>query len=322
MILSMGVDISKKKADITIYNDVVKKNYVITNSVSSIKRFLKKHSDVDRIVMEATGTYYLKFATIANELGFYVSVVNPYIIKKYGEYKFKRSKTDKIDAELIAKYGYENTPKKYKITDKLRLKLKSLLTTITGLKKQITQNTNRIEALSQFPNNETKYSIKALQKVIKAIKREKSNIEKEIQAIIKNNFKKTYELLDGIKGLGPGCNAAIIAYYGDFSDFDSAKKAVAFAGMDPIKHESGSSVRKKSKISKRGNKVLRALLYMGGMSAIQYNKQCIKLNKRLKDKGKIGKVRIMASAHKLLRLAYGVVTSGVKYDPDYLKKSA
>ena len=92
--------------------------------------------------------------------------------------------------------------------------------------------------------------------------------------------------------------------------------------MDPVKHESGSSVRKKSKISKRGNKVLRALLYMGGMSAIQHNKQCIKLNKRLDDKGKIGKVRIMAAAHKLLRIAYGVVTSGIKYDPDFLKKSA
>ena len=65
-----------------------------------------------------------------------------------------------------------------------------MLTTINGLKKQITQNTNRIEALRQFPNNETKYSIEALKKVIEAIKIEKTNIEKEIKKIIKNNFKK------------------------------------------------------------------------------------------------------------------------------------
>ena len=109
----IGIDVSKDNLDIVIYNKNNNSSFSIKNNISRIKRFLKKHNYANKVIMEATGTYFLNAAYTAEKMGFYTSVINPYKIKAYMEYHYLKVKTDKIDAYYIAKFGYENKTKNY-----------------------------------------------------------------------------------------------------------------------------------------------------------------------------------------------------------------
>jgi transposase len=318
----LGIDVSKNKLDIAIYDGTSTSKYEIDNSKKAVKSFLKKHKDVDKVIMEGTGTYFLKAAYASEEEEFYTSVVNPYRIKAYREYKFDKAKTDKVDAVLIAMYGYENETRAFKEVDKQRTRLKKYINQVNAYQKDKTANKNRIESIKQMPGEGYDDLIKSIKRRIKITKDEISKLRNEINKIIKNYYKETYELLTSINGVGTVTASVIIAYYEDFSDFDSAKKAIAYAGLNPTPHQSGSSLDTDKGISKRGNGLIRKRLYMGALSAAKCNPQCIKLKERLEERGKCSTYIYTALAHKLLRQAYGVVTSGVKYDPDFLKKAS
>jgi len=176
-----------------------------------------------------------------------------------------------------------------------------------------------IESFNKYPYREGKEMIKNLEETIKYLNTKLKEIEKKMDEILRRNYRNNYVLLTSIMGIGLKISAAIIVYCDDFSSFSSAKKVVAFAGLDPSIHKSGKSVDKRSTITKRGNKILRTLLYEGAQSASMHNKQCANLKKRLKEKNKKDRYIKVAIAHKLLRQAYGVLTSGVKYDPNYVK---
>lgn len=95
---------------------------------------------------------------------------------------------------------------------------------------------------------------------------------------------------------------------------------MAFAGLDPKIHKSGTSVNERSHITKKGNKLIRKALYMAALSASISNEQCIKLKERLLKVGKMKRVIQVAIAHKLLRQLFGVIKSKKKYQSNYLQK--
>jgi len=97
-----------------------------------MQEFLKQHPEEDfshiLFVMESTGVYHLRIALfLAKDLSYQVSVVNPLVIKKYAEMLLKRTKTDKVDARLIAQYGYHNSPPPFLVRDEESYELDQLL---------------------------------------------------------------------------------------------------------------------------------------------------------------------------------------------------
>jgi len=102
----MGIDVSKKKLHLSLFDGAKHRQYQIENDISSMEEFLKQHPEEDfshiLFVMESTGVYHLRIALfLAKDLSYQVSVVNPLVIKKYAEMLLKRTKTDKVDARLI-----------------------------------------------------------------------------------------------------------------------------------------------------------------------------------------------------------------------------
>ena len=107
----------------------------------------------------------------------------------------------------------------------------------------------------------------------------------------------------------------------DVDNFDHAGQAVAYVGLNPEQHDSGSSVHKRSKLTKTGNQNLKTALYFPALSAIRHNPIVQALARRLEDKGKEKMVIVGAAMRKLLQLAYGVLKSGQPFDPDYATKT-
>ena len=317
----IGVDISKKKFhsckfDGKKFGKVTETN----NSKTSIKSFLKKNKEADRIIMEATGTYYLKLAITAKEFGFSVIVENPYKIKQYIEFQTGRANTDPIAAKLISKYGYENDLREFELIDEERITIKMLLTNIENLKKQKRSLNNINESFDQIPINYSKAIVKYNKKILKYLNGKIKDLKSKLEKYLTTKFSELYELATSIKGVGMYTTAVIIYYFKDFSNFENAKQAVAFSGLDPKIHQSGTSVNKRSHITKKGNKLIRKALYLASLSASTSNRKCINLKERLLKVGKKKRVIQVAIAHKLLRQLFGVIKSKKKYQSNYLKK--
>src|SRR5574337_568310 len=122
-------------------------------------------------------------------------------------------------------------------------------------------------------------------------------------------------LLDSIPGLGERTIAVLLAYYGRLQRFDTARQAVAFAGLDPRQHESGSSVKGRPRLSKLGHAFLRKALYMPAMVTLYKTDWGKRFGQRLAANGKPPKLIIGAMMRKLIHVAYGVLKSGKAFDP-------
>jgi len=110
----------------------------------------------------------------------------------------------------------------------------------------------------------------------------------------------------------------IISTFNGFKDFQTAKQACSFAGICPSPYQSGTSVKGKGSISKRGSPFARKILYMGALSATKYNPLIKKQYQRLLENGKCKMIAIIAAANKLLRQTFGVLKSKKAYDESYI----
>jgi len=129
------------------------------------------------------------------------------------------------------------------------------------------------------------------------------------------DLKHRQELLESIPGVGEITAAKIQAENVD--RFDHASAFAAYAGLTPMNRTSGSSVRRRAKMSKIGDAALRRSLYMPSVSAIRWNPVLRNLYNRLCAKGKCKMVALGAVMHKLLRIAFGVLKSNLPFDKNY-----
>jgi transposase len=318
MEMSIGFDVSKKTVDVAFYDGKTIEHFQIENNPVGFKRILDKIEKYNQnelvLTMEATGVYHLRCASFFKSLGFFVSVVNPLIIKRYSDMKMSRVKTDKTDAKLIAYYGFHQKAYEYKTPSKNRLKIQVFLKTIEGLKRERTQHKNRIEALTQYAEDVS--GIKEIHdNLIDYINNQIKQIEREILNLIEKENPEVYSRLLSIPGVGKRVAASIVGYFGEMENFESAKQLVSFIGSSPSQRESGSSVKGKSHISRKGNSYLRKLLFLAALSACKYNKSCKDLFERLTSKGKAKKAALVAVANKLSRQIFAIVKFGRSYDP-------
>jgi len=320
----MGIDVSKKKLHLSLFDGTKHRQYQIENDISSMEEFLKQHPEEDfshiLFVMESTGVYHLRIALfLAKDLSYQVSVVNPLVIKKYAEMLLKRTKTDKVDARLIAQYGYHNSPPPFLVRDEESYELDQLLKGIEDLQLQMVTLKNQIEALTHQPYI-NQLMLTTYQEVLSQLKKKVKELEKEVKKIIANYAPQEFLLLKSIPGIGDRVAAALLAMLNRFEYFDNAKEVCSFCGLSPGSYQSGETVKKKRGIVKKGNRYLRKMLYVAALSASRYNPDCKRLYQRLLSKGRPKKVALVAVANKLLRQAFAVVKSGIPYDPNYLEK--
>ena len=323
----IGIDVSKDKLAISIYNGSKHTSFEIGNDIKAIDKELIKKLDKGLdiksevlFVMEATGVYHLKIAShLATTLDFKVGVVNPLTINRYMQMNLSRCKSDKADSKLIAEYGYQYSKDitLYVPKGEIETQIENILRAIDDFNNQLTVVKNQLHAISFVPNASKKV-IKSYMNLIEYIDNQIDSLKKELEDITKDNFKDDIDLLKSIPGVGNTLASIVIGFFGGFKNFNKAKEAISYIGLNPSVYQSGTSVKGKGSISKKGNPYIRKILYVCAWSAMTHNKQCKELYERLKAKGKNGKVAIIAVASKLLRQAFGVLKSGVVYNENYV----
>lgn len=307
---TIGIDISKEWFD--CFCSQRQQHRRFTNDHSGWKALKGWIIDEQvHVIMEASGPYYLGLASYLYQQGVKVSVVNPLVVRRYGQMKLARIKTDAKDAGLIAQYGIDQQPERWVPPSKARQGLKKLMSMREGLLRQKAILTGQAEAFNQ--NRDIEPMVDELnRKMQKELAHHIARIDRRMEALAEEHYQQIMETLLTIPGIGKKTAIELAAVTDGFERFDSARTLASYVGICPRVWESGLSVKGRGSISKLGCPQLRKLLYMCSWSAKRSNPACKKMYDRLKKRGKPEKVIKVAIAHKLLRQAFAV---GSKCEP-------
>jgi transposase len=317
----LGIDISKLKFDVALLRAGGKfKHRVFPNTPAGflqLSAWLEKQK-VERVhaCLEATGTYSEAVATYLSDAGHVVSVINPAAIKAYGQSRLSRTKTDKADASLIAQFCQERRPPQWLPRPMEIRELQALVRRLDALLEMRGMEANRLEVTA------------GAGVVRESLVGHLAFLDGEIartEALIRSHIvghpglRERRDLLLSIPGIGDTTAAKLLGEIMEVKLYESARQLAAFAGLVPQLHESGSSVRRKARLSKKGAPRLRKALYFPAIVAMRHNPQVRALSERLKKRGKCPMQIIGAAMRKLIHLAYGVLKSGKPFNPELIK---
>jgi transposase len=266
---------------------------------------------VIHVCMEATGIYWEALAHALIDYDYPVSVCNPAQIASYGDSQLQRGKTDKQDAALIARYCLREQPMLYVAPSKAQRTLLILTRQQLRLRDSLVAERLRLQTCQHD------VVASSISQVIDCLETQLKAIAKAITEHIDQDpdLKRDADLLASVPAVGVKTVPSLLAYLGDGSRFTRGKQAAAFAGLSPRQHESGSSVRGKTHISKTGHDALRALLYMPAMGTYGKRRAFVPFIDRLTASGKQPMEIIVALMRKILTIAQAVLKSKTPFNP-------
>ena len=317
----IGIDVSKDSFVAAYPKKGDYKTLKFANTTGGVRKFINSLPAECHCVMEATGNYSMLLLYLLQQANITVSMENPQKIKHFARAMLSTTKTDEIDAKLIAMYGEKMEPAPYKIPSESIILLKQKRTVLRQLKKQLTAMINLQHSLSVLPKQDPTAKV-ATEQTIKFLRKQISKLEDEITNLSNKEFKRQMELLTSIKGIGENIASALIMATGGFTYFSSAKQISRFLGLCPTYQQSGTSVNVKGHINRNGDTHLRSLLYVVAFASIRSNTACKETYERLRSRGKSGRVAIIAIANKLIRQAFAIVTNNRPYIDGYVSSLA
>lgn len=278
-------------------------------------RHLTKGGWQVRVVLESTGTYGLDLSLAlhrANRVE--VMVANPRAVSKFAGAMLGRSKTDPLDAEVLLEFALRMPFVTWQAPAPEILDLRALSRRIAQLTKMQTQEKNRLHAASQ-PEGTHPFALESLETMIRLLGEQIEATRQQALALIADHerLRKPFGHLVSIKGIAEASAIAILAELAVLPADMTVRQWVAHAGLDPMLYESGTSVHRRARISKKGNVYLRAGLYMPAMVASTHEPHVRAFYDHLLAHDKTPLQAITAVMRKLLHAIYGMW----KHDCDF-----
>ena len=317
----IGIDVSKLTIDVVVHGN--QKHGLFENSNKGFKDmclWALKNSRATRgetmFVFEHTGLYSHNLGIYLDGQGIPFNIVPGLEIKR--SLGITRGKNDKVDARKIAKYGYRlrDEMEPYDLPSEDLEKLKHLLTLRDRLVKQSAGFKASVnEMKSVFVQSDNKVLLGVQEKMIKYMGKQIDAIEKETRDIVKSNIKlrEQYDLVTGIKSVGPQTALFMIVYTAGFTKFKSWRQFASYCGTAPFPYSSGTSIMGRDKVSHLANKKLKSLLDNCAKVALIYNAEMKLYYERRVSEGKNTKSTRNIIRNKLLARIFAVVNRGTPY---------
>jgi transposase len=311
----LGIDIAKAKVVMTLLTpDGKRRRKTCANTAAGFEELAawlaRQHVTRVHACLEATGTYGDAVATWLHDAGHRVSIVNPAIIHAYARTQLTRSKTDQIDADLIADFTATQPPPTWTPPAPELRQLQALVRRLDALQGMRIQEANRLAAGVVVDAVRT-----SIETVLAHLDDQIAHVRQLIRQHLDQHpgLRAQRDLLISIPGIGEATAAVLIAELFD-KPYASARQAAAFAGLVPRLMESGT-LRGRSRLSKIGPGRLRKALYFPAVAALRCNPTIQAMRTRLRAAGKTPMVIVGAAMRKLIHLAYGVLKSRRAYEP-------
>lgn len=275
MSASVGIDIGAGNFDVVVYEaGKFSKSTRYRQNPEDHKALISKLKSLRPayVVMEATGVYYFDLAVALADAGLPVSVINPKSTKHFAQVKLQNSKTDPMDAALLAEYGARMEPRFWTPPDQHRQALRSLGRQINRLIGSRTQAKNRLHAM-KATNSTPRILLDDETQAIEILDQRIERLRKAAHELLAEapELKRLHEHCCAAKGIAEASALALLAELCVLPNHLKSAQISRHAGLDVRLHQSGSSVNQKARISKAGNTYIRAALYMPAMSAVRFD---------------------------------------------------
>ena len=270
------------------------------------------------MLMEATGVYYEELAYFLHGKSYRVTVLLPNKTSAYCKSLDYKSKTDKIDAKKLAQMSLERELQVWTPPSDKMLEIKRLCRERGELIDERTAFGNRRHA-KVYSHAPVKSSLKRSEAALKFLNKQIKEVEKTIKDVVAKDpdIKERMDNVCTIPGVKITTAAVIVSETNGFALFKGKGQVVSYAGYDVLKEESGTSLKKLERISKKGNSRIRKALHYPALTAIR----CIPEMKSLKDRifaeTKIKMKGCVAVQRKLLVLIYTLYKNNKPFDPNF-----
>lgn len=271
------------------------------------------------IVLEATGIYYLDLAVALAQAGLPVAVINPKSFHHFAVLTLSGSKTDPVDAALLAEYGERMQPRRWTPPDETRLALRDIGRQINRLTGTRTQAKNRLHALRSKRATLT-LLIEDEQDGIAVLERRIERLSQAALALIAEHQSLSRQLthLRAAKGVGEATAIAVLAELSVLPQDLKAPQVSRYAGLDVRLTQSGTSVNRPARLSKAGNAYLRAALYMPALSAVRHDPRAKAFYEALVARGKKKVQALCAVMRKYLTGLWACLQTDTAFDSSLL----
>ena len=313
-----GIDVSAKKLEIAGENARGGSwELQVHNTPAGHRKLIQRlcrRAEPTRVCLESTGVYGLAVALALHFAeGIEVMVLNPRAARHFAQALMRRSKTDPIDAGVLRKYCQCMDFQPWCPPPKERLQLRSLARRMVALTTMMTEEKNRLHAAKTA--DELPCILNDIEVNIRHLERRIERLQKEAARLIDRHpsLQVPIARLVSVKGIGL---VSAVSIYGELSVLPpdmTPRQWVAHAGLDPRHFESGKFIGK-TRISKAGNKYLRAALYMPALSASQHEPNVRGFYEMLLGRGKAKMQGIVAVMRKLLHAIRGMLRHNANFD--------
>ena len=319
----IGVDVSKMTLDIVFKNN--QKHLCISNDQKGFISFMREIKLMDLlqedcfVVMEHTGLYSYPFENFLSRNGILFSKVPALQIKRSSG--IVRGKNDKADARQIAEFGdLHQSQLRPSIPSAKMNYLKSLLSLRDRF---VTQKAGYVSSLKEQETflgvKKSSPLLKTQSKMILMLENQIEEIEAEIKRIVaeEETMKENYDLQTSITGVGFVVATYMIVYTNNFTSFTDPRKYASYCGIAPFDHSSGSSLKKKPRISHLANKKAKCLLDLAAKSAMVHDPELKAFYQRRIDAGKNKRSTINIIRNKILYRIFAVIKRQTPFQKNY-----
>ena len=330
----VATDVAQKELVVSLgrmYDDWTPELYASKTFPNTVKGFMtfvtwvKKLTEDGaplRYVMEATGVYHEPLAYFLNEKGYEVTIVLPNKISNYFKTLDVKTITDKTSAEAIAMFGLEKKLNSWKAPKKTFRDLRQLTRERDQIVQERTMVKNQLHAeqAEAYPNPT---SVQRIKKRIQFLNKQEKEIKEEIAAVVKKDqeVSSSVKIASSVVGIGLLSAATVLAETNGFELIQNKRQLSSYAGYDVIEKQSGTSIKGKTRISKRGNKYLRKAMHLPALTAIRHDERFKAIYARLISKHGIKMKAAVAVQRKLLEMVYTVFKTNTPYDRNYLQRN-
>lgn len=313
--LFIGIDVSKATLEVAL--DKTSKTQVLDNTTAGIAQLValvkKCGPPIGVILLEATGGLERECALALCLADVAVIVVNPRQARDFAKAMGYLSKTDALDAKVLSHFAQtlHDSGRAPRMLFKMPTQSQTLLQALVMRRAQLMQmkvaEQNRLATAHKSQH-------KSLARMLQVLARQIALLDDDIARSLDEHFAPKLALLKGIKGVGAGTQAALMAMLPELGDL-SAREISKLAGVAPLNCDSGKF--KGKRVTWGGRAALRSALYMATLSAMRYESVIKEFAQKLKAQGKASKVVIVACMHKLLVIMNAVVRSGHAFSRTY-----
>lgn len=328
---SVGIDVAKKDLKVCFSQEFSGRQIKVIGSrtflnttagFAALLVWIKQKSDPSvsfSLTLEATGVYYENLAYFFHEKSYSVHVVLPNVAKLFIKSHNVKSKTDGLDAQMLALLGLERELRLWQPAALSIRQLKGLTRERVAIIEERTTLLNRLHALTSA-HDAHKETIKRLKKVINLLDNQIQDVEKQIEQSIENDalLAEKVNNIKKIKGISTTTIAILIAETNGFENFDNRAQLTSFAGYDVVQNQSGETLNGKNYISKKGNRFIRRALYLPAISVVKYEPHFKALYERVYETSKIKMKGYVAVQRKLLVTIYALFKNNCAFVSDFV----